>query len=421
MILEGGEICAHRFYAKNSRTFTGRPGWSRLDANGGAVVGIQAASANNNITVKGFDEANLGERGLTIRSEYETRTAQDFRDMEGHEGHGLLRLEGAGTKKLYGTNSTESVLMCAGGKTLFVPNTDTGANASHYSNVIVTNGATLSIAGNQTAATFRSLTLARGAHLEMEKSDRITVDGLVSVGENIVLDIADVAVVGSYPLVVCAGEASAESCLNWRRAVVVISGRTDLGVTPIATYDSTTDKTTFALEITEGGPLTGDVTWDGSWSAVTGADRVTFAGGGTAAVAVDSNVTVGALEFDSSVDYTLSGVGTLEFSDRGGYARVDVARGEQTISASVVAPEDLTLAPASGAKLTVGGEIVVGGVIKEGRGTVTLENPANDLSGGVTVKEGLLSVPTPEALGKGPISLEGGTLEVTDEGVNHNF
>ena len=305
--------------------------------------------------------------------------------------------------------------MCAGGKTLFVPNTDTGANASHYSNVIVTNGATLSIAGDQTAATFRSLTLARGAHLEMEKSDRITVDGMVSVGENLVLDIADGAVIGSYPLVVCAGEASVESCLNWRRAVVSISGRADLGVTPIATYDSAADKTTFTLEITEGGPLTGDVTWDGAWNA-TGADRVTFAGGGTAAVAVDSNVTVGALAFDSSVDYTLSGIGTLEFSDRGGYARVDVARGEQTISASVVAPQDLTLAPASGAKLVVDGEMVIGGVIKEGRGTVALENSANDLSGGVTLKEGLLSVPTPAALGKGPIALEGGTLEVADEG-----
>ena len=61
VILDGGEICAHRFYAKNSRTFTGRPGWSRLDANGGVVVGIQAVSADNNITVRGFDEANLGD------------------------------------------------------------------------------------------------------------------------------------------------------------------------------------------------------------------------------------------------------------------------------------------------------------------------------------------------------------------------
>ena len=417
VILDGGEICAHRFKASNSRTFTGRSGYSRLDANGGAIVGIQAASAENNITVAGFDEANLGEKGLTIRSDYETRTAQDFRDMEGHEGRGLLRLEGSGVKKLSGTNSVESVLVCAGGKTLFVPNTTTGANASHYANVIVTNSAVLSLAGDQTTATFRSLTLARGADLEMEKADLITVDGLVTVGENLVLDITDGASVGSYPLIVCNGEVSPESVLNWRRAVVTIPGRTNLGVTPVATYDELTGWTTFSLEITEGGPLTGDVTWNGTWNGVTGADCVTFSGGGMAAAAVDADVIVGALAFDSSVDYTLSGNGNLAFSDRGGYARVDVTRGEQTISAEIEAPSDLTLVTASGAKLTVDGEIVVGGIIKEGRGTVSVENAANGLSAGVTVKEGLLSATTPDALGKGPISLKGGTLEIKGAGV----
>lgn len=418
LVLDGGEFQAARMFATHSAIDSPSTGChTYFEADGGTIVGLTPSDGTDNvITLRNFEKASLGSKGLTIRTFGETRTEQDFCDKEGSEGSGRLTLAGEGVKKLSGTNSTESVLVCAGGKTLFVPNATTGADASHYSNVIVTNGATLSIAGAQMAATFRSLTLARGAHIEMEKSDRYVIDGAALIEENLSLEITDGAVVGTYPLIVCNGEVSAESVLNWRRAVVTISGSANLGVTPVASYDAPTGKTTLSLEITEGGPLTGNMNWNGTWNA-TGADCVTFAGGGTSSVAVDSDVMVGALAFDSSVDYSLSGDGTLVFSNRGGYARVDVAHGEQTISSKIEAPPDLTLAVASGAKLTIDGEIVVGGIVKDGRGTVSVENAANEPSAGVTVREGLLTASTPGALGKGPIALKGGTLEINGEGV----
>ena len=418
VILDGGEICAHRFYAKNSRTFTGRPGWSRLDANGGAVVGIKAASADNNITVRGFDEANLGERGLTIRSDYETRTEQDFRDMEGHEGRGLLRLEGAGVKKLYGTNSTESLLVCAGGKTQFLPNTTTGANAFHHSHLVVTNGATFSIAGAQDGARFKAVMLAdaaSGGTFEMDSADRVTVDGAMEIGGAMTLSLADAAPVGTHPLFTAAGEASPATKENWAAARIVGAAHKGLVYTLSAEYDSSADRTAFNLVVTAGGPLAGEVVYqnDGSWD---GTKLVKFTDDSPAAVSVGSSAAAGAVRFDAAKNFTLSGAGPLTFSDRGGYAVMETVRGVQTVATPIEVPRDMRITVTSGATNAITGAIAGGGIVKDGRGTAQLANAANSIPNGVTVEAGLLSASDADALGGAPVTLAGGTLEIKSAG-----
>ena len=99
--------------------------------------------------MRNFEKASLGSKGLTIRTSGETRTEQDFCDKEGSDGAGLLLLAGSGVKKLYGTNSTESLLVCAGGLTQFLPLS--GVDACHLSHLIVTNNASFSIAGDTLA------------------------------------------------------------------------------------------------------------------------------------------------------------------------------------------------------------------------------------------------------------------------------
>ena len=418
VILDGGELHVHRIRARRSAAETKWTMQCHFSANGGTIVGLKSnAGYENNVTLRNFDTAKLGEKGLTIRTAYETNTEQDFTDLDGHEGKGLLKLEGAGVKNLMGTNSQESYLVAAGGTVRFVRNGD--VDAKHYSNLIVTNGATVSTAGAQTGARFRSAVFGAGgtdAAFALETSDRVVSDGALSIPGSLTLQLADETLPdeGDYPLFTASGEADAATVANWESATVI--GPAGRVYATSSAYDGSAGKTVFTLTVSGTGPLTGEVEWNGEWTC-TGSDLLKFTGKGTASVDVPAKVTVGAMRFDSALDYTLAGAGLITFSDRGGYAKIDVVNGKIGIDSAVKVPSDMKLDVASGSTLTVSGKVNGGGLVKSGKGVATLSNGENVLPAGVTVTAGTLKAEPLSALGaKGSLTLAGGTTAVDADG-----
>lgn len=418
LVLDGGEFHAARLYATYSALNSPSTGChTYFEADGGTIVGLTPPStANNVVTLRNFEKASLGAKGLTISTSGETRTEQDFCDKDGSEGSGRLLLTGTGVKKLYGTNSTESLLVCVNGKTQFLPLS--GVNACHLSHLIVTNNATFSIAGAQDGARFKAVTLAdamSGGTFEMDSADRVTVDGAMVIGGAMTLSLADAAPLGTHPLFTAAGEASPATKENWAAARIVGAAHNGLVYTLSADYDSAADKTAFNLVVTAGGPLEGEVAYqdDGSWD---GTKLVKFTDASPATVSVGSSA-AGAVRFDAAKNFTLSGTGPLTFSDSGGYAVMETVRGVQTVETPVNVPRDMRITVASGATNAITGAIAGGGIVKDGRGTAQLANAANYIPNGVTVESGLLSASDADALGGAPVTLAGGTLEIKSAGM----
>ena len=418
LVLDGGEFQSARLFAPNSVLNNPSRGChTYFEADGGTIVGLTPSDgASNVITLRNFEKASLGSKGLTIRTSGETRTEQDFCDKEGSEGSGRLLLTGPGVKKLYGTNSTESVLVCAGGLTKFLPLS--GVNACHLSHLVVTNNAAFSIAGDQDGAHFAAITLAdtaSGATFEMDSTDCVTVDGAMEIGGSLTLSLADAPSIGTYPLFVSAGEATTATKTRWAASRITGADHLGLVYSLSADYDSGTGKTTFSLTVTEGGPLTDEIVYqnDGSWD---GAKIVKFTDDSPTAVSVGSSAAAGAVRFGAAKNFVLSGTGPLTFSDSGGYAAIETERGVQTIETPINMPRDTRITVASGATNAITGMVTGGGIVKDGRGTAQLTNAANELPGGVALEEGLLSATSTGVLGGAPITLSGGTLEIKSAG-----
>lgn len=104
LILDGGVVKCHQFW--------GNVGKSAFEANGGTIVAVES----NTYQMYDFDEARLGEKGLTFDSEdYDVTIAQSFSDKADAEGSGRLILKGGGTKTLTGDLSGLSYVEVCGG------------------------------------------------------------------------------------------------------------------------------------------------------------------------------------------------------------------------------------------------------------------------------------------------------------------
>lgn len=419
LVLDGGVLKCHQVRGWTGAAAKDGGGWAVLEADGGAI----RATAASALFVENFDEAVLGEKGLTLISDYAVTASQNFTSKPGARGR--LVLAGNGVKTLTGAASHEAALDVAGGIVCV------GADRPEAW-VTVTNAATLSFAGAWTGAAFAGLTLGdavTGGSLEMDLSDRIDLAAEPSFGSfSLLLTSAEVAA-GTYPLITCPGDqtgrASAQAWANGYLASGRAEGRSYVFA---ASYDAAAGRTHYNLVVAEGTPLAETATWKGDGAAW--GDDANWEGGakpGARAVArfasetapgtvtVAGAETVGALAFTAQKGYTVTG-GTLALSETG-YAKVEATQGENTIASALALPGSVPFHVVDPAALTLAGAAKGGGVVKTGTGRLYLEAEGNAFPGSVRVEEGLLSAASAGALGKvdaglEPLTLVGGTLEL---------
>ncbi len=108
-------------------------------------------------------------------------------------------------------------------------------------------------------------------------------------------------------------------------------------------------------------------------------------------VTVDTPLTIGAINFDSAVSYTLAGGGTVTLEVGAGRAAIKVAAGSHTIAAPVVLNDDTTITTAAAAGIALTGELIAAGktITKEGAGTAQFQNVR---AAGLTINEGSVKI-----------------------------
>ena len=173
LCLNGGLVTANRIVGGIGSRCNGGTGWTVLEGDGGTVklngIGYQM--------INGFDEANLGQEGLTIDSNgYTAHIRQNFKNKANETGR--LILTGTGEKILYGTASSQAELVAAGGTVTF-------AEGARYTGaLVVTNGAAVTFsdeaANGVTALTVGDGT-ARAGVLNLDAGRTVRVNGPVTL------------------------------------------------------------------------------------------------------------------------------------------------------------------------------------------------------------------------------------------------
>lgn len=197
--LLGGELICSAVRGWTGATCKNGKGWAQLYANGGTVKGGLAASGT---LLETFDEAVLGEKGLTVDTNDKTLTVnQTF--SEESKGTGLFVKTGAGILEV-GNGSTHGITVVANGT--FRPKVEQFGKA-----LVVTNGAEFALtADGRTTYTVDSLTVGSEASrgtLLMDQGDVIVVNGNNAVHfENALLSCDAVATTpGTYTFFRCKG------------------------------------------------------------------------------------------------------------------------------------------------------------------------------------------------------------------------
>ena len=209
--LDGGVTEASVVAGGTSGRCRGGTGWTAFEANGGTV----RANAADAQILRDFDEATLGEKGLTVDGDgYDLAIAQNLAGAPGATGR--LTLTGAGTKTISGTNAVEIVVQ--GGAAVFAAGADNARVA-----LVATNGATLAFAaGGARNRTFKSLMLgddARPARLSLTAGEPLAVTGDVVV-RRLALVLSGAFTTGeSYVLLTCGGSIDEASLDAWRQAL----------------------------------------------------------------------------------------------------------------------------------------------------------------------------------------------------------
>lgn len=156
----------------NTGHVRGGVGQAAFEADGGTLKARQATET----FLAGFDEAALGEKGLTVESDEALSIPQDFTDKAGAEGRGQLTLTGRGVTTLAMKTRAPSVVVAAGaGKVSFA------AGAAHPQTLVVTNGATVALSGEVTFANLVVGDATSVGILEIDPTTRITVTGDLTI------------------------------------------------------------------------------------------------------------------------------------------------------------------------------------------------------------------------------------------------
>lgn len=347
VVLDGGMLTARSirgWRGTPSYRFGDSTGWASFEADGGTLVALCATTR----LLDTFETAALGAKGLMIRSDYNVTVAQNFTNKQGAVGK--LVLAGAGVKTLSGMASTESELVVSEGKVVF---TD---SARHASDVAVSGGATLELAGAADSGMLTGLMLGddmKAATLVL--SDRPVVVNGDLVIKTLEIDRATAFAYGTTTVVFrVTGNVSAASLGAWEETRLVAD--TPVGAAVDFIHEMESGVTVLKVVVRNGKP----------------------------------------------VDLYL---GSGKLNDVGDYA--------------FPAADALRATVADGAALTLSGRLAKGSLEKHGKGVLTLLGTGNRFLGGVFLYDGLLRTTSLSCLGydmkgSGLLTLAGGTLELSD-------
>ncbi|RYD22415.1 MAG: hypothetical protein EOP88_08145, partial [Verrucomicrobiaceae bacterium] len=284
-----------------------------------------------------------------------------------------------------------------------------------------------------------ALTLAGGSTLYTEFTnattyDKLTVTGNVSTtGASLVNPVlvdlrlpnsaAKWTTLGAYNLIQYSGTFTG----NANDLFEVSTGSKQAGLT----YTFTASGGFITLTIAGSAPSEWNVDANGVWSAAGNwVNGIPNAIGVTAkfgtiitaprAVNLDSARTVGAIQFNNTNSYSITGASLLTLNATTGNAGIEVLSGSHTIFAPLSLSDTLDISLASAANtLTLSGNIGgTGGLVHATAGTVLLEG-TNNFSGNINFTAGVLKFEN-GALGNGSLFLTDSTL-VWDDGANENI
>jgi hypothetical protein len=435
LILDGGIMNCHQVRGWTGASAKGGGGWAELHANGGTIKSINYTPA----FIENFDEARLGEKGLTLDSDIHTVTiSQDFTDAEGAEGEGKLILTGSSVKTLSSTNSLQSHLVLAGGKTLFTGRD--GVSASHYSHVVVTNFATLSFSGDHKGGVFKSLTLGDEntfGFIELDADDVVYLDNELRVNKGSLLLSGEYENGNTYTLFVCDGDVSEISKKEWANILVSTEMLDGCKYTFMTSYNEDDDTTSYNMTVSEDAVPSNNIVWAGpgddmndpaNWDIKRNPDssyNVYFSNPeAPSSPVVSDDILFGTLVFSANKGFTLAGEHEINFGGSA-FAKIKVDDSVQTIATDIRVLRNIEMEVAKNAKLNIEGAVRYGGIRKTGGGVLNLLSSHNTLLNGITLEEGKIQVPSPSTLGTALTSenyklvQQGGTLEIgSEEDVN---
>lgn len=370
----------------------------------------------------GFNNVQLGPKGLTLDIKGRSNIVQRFTDGEGETG------------RLYVTGQSTYT-------TVWFESPDGGDNAE-----LVVGSLPVAAIGNAMTNWQTTVVVTNGAAFDVSAVGRLSLKGLslgdeVSAGEvrlaatnrlvlaNIIPRNAVFRMIGDfsadtdYPLITVKGAMTADQILLWKGSTVNGAVSSDCVPRLGCVYSAEDDETTLVFRFEKAVAPSGSNVWSGtsdgdvaswtnsaSWSAgvPTAASKVEFSSDDAAvssALSVDGGVfALGALAFSSLRDYVISGNGLLFFEDGGTDAVITVAAGDQRIDVPVGAVRDISLSVAAGASLTFGeklvssaGQLLVNGSYETGH--VVLEGEGSAFKDGITHRGGILEASAAEVFG----------------------
>jgi autotransporter-associated beta strand protein len=213
--------------------------------------------------------------------------------------------------------------------------------------------------------------------INVTATNGLTLSGVSTFG---LTDLGGIAL-GTYPLIDYTGTALA-NINNFSLATTTLGGFT------LALVNNTAGTSVDLLVATPGASASWNVDNNGNWTdggnwtggnAPNGADvTATFGTIITAprVVTVNAPQTVGALNFDSPISYSIGGSSALTMDTGGGQANINVTAGAHTISAPVVLNKSTSINTAAGTGVALTGNLTATGqnITKVGSGTVQFEN-----------------------------------------------
>jgi autotransporter-associated beta strand protein len=401
--------------------------------NGGTLEATNAAAGSELIDGSSVNATfTVQARGLRVDSgSGSVRLSVPLAEDPASPGGKLVKL-GSGTLTLGGSMGFAGPLVVSNG-TLKIE------AALAETNLVVAGGAAFSLAdGALTVFRPTSLKLgsaAQAARLDLEVAAEGTAcDQFVlpagawlqqaAVGLYVQGTATPLARAGDFPVLKYAGGVPSMAALSWATPVAgfactfEVDPDTQTVCARLSAVPVVEDLSGYSVWTAPGG---GDWqtagNWDAAPSSMTGT-RVWFGSAATApaTVTLAAPFKVGAVVFDNSSAYTLSGTGGLTLNNGVEPTTIAVSNGAHTVALPVTPAATPVFRTETGTSLTLDG--VVGGsagLVKQGGGELFL-NAANTYGGQTTVQGGLLTVQAASALGTGQVNLSGGKLKVTGSG-----
>lgn len=425
-ILEGGEYSVKETYGGVSTRAAApsKPGWAHFTGNGGVakVIGVETYQYRRAL-FHGLDRMEAGPKGLIIDTNgYEPFMVQDVTDMEGACGRFVKR--GAKSLTLHIPSKWDVSETIVEADTLVIGTNGVSTAVTMETAMSVGPGATLSLVGDAESLTVDSLAVTNGT-LALDPGDVITVKGAFA-SSGLKLSFTS-ALVEDEPLGLFTFEQapSPEAITGLKLALVT----TERPTGTVAVFDFTTDaqtgRTTVTMTARKAPVMTGETIWEGDADAKWGTEANWSDGvptktktalltdaAATKEIEVTGDRELGALTI-SGDGFAVGGEGQLDFAAFEN-SRIDVTEGSHGISAGLLTLATIPVNVAPDASLIFSGEGLGRGLVKEGKGRMTIDGSGRYAAGTMKAHGGRLVVSNEAAIAGATVTLGNGTLEIPE-------